>query len=1083
MKRIAKIRFLLSKNKQARRALVLVCLVLVMLGGIFTSVKLLDEKERVSAHPTNTIKLDEGGANEFEVPVDATQLEEDVLRIDLAPQFDDYVQSATAVPNTTKENVTAYGSNEVDGDAVNWSINDIKRTSNGNYIVLFGAAGYVKGGLIKISVFNPNGTEIGSTTLGTLTNHLLRIKTGFYENGNNSYLIGTTRNNFFKCTVESENNFSATLSLTELNTGETSSGQLKVHEVFKLGTEMKHNGKPIVTGPVYTTSEAREGIIKGRIPLGALDSQNWESGAMTGNVEHIYSLENLTRSELGLSNMTNEVIDPDLYMNSDNIVYGKISYSSNAGCDTVQIFSNTDKTVDGNTLKRREYSYVNANNGSECITILNDISSNDYIFFLAKHSTGTELIQVDLNTYDDRSLRTFPPDTRLLITTNNDGSLSYYGSTTSLEGEFYSQYYTSELNSPFYYIQGVMDGFATINPAKVRSLRAMELSNWLQPTHVMNTVTNEFLIAGQTTDYQTFPDSSYVIDETGGITEGIPQFRGAFLGLITVLDDNSPAIYRGSEMIDVDIDSDAIGNPSDTFENPGDTETYRGWNSLDRWLITGSENGKVTDSAAIKVYDHFDMDDPMLGPTIQEREANLQRRINRNPLDASAAINWNALGFDQTKSGAQLVTYFVPDSQGQVSVTSRWVNKKTSQTIEDNEYCLDAQNFHIPLTGLDTAIPDDATFKELAKTMAWNKTSSDIDEDGTDSSKLSSKVTIDATQLQALRDATEAKPYPVDVVYNAKSGVSITNRVWVFVTEENTVPNSEVTPNPITPADTNGVVIYANDYSLPYRMRNTHTNLEAVTSADVKVYDYFDSTHETDDELPTLADATKNASEITVDLQTIQDATEPETVRPSVSYTWQGTTDANHTNGTAGQTFVDVELTGNALLHIRQVVLDASNEIVVPTVGYFEVRNLLFDQDDPMNPPNLDPDYLATFTGKSGSDISNNEFTSVVVPTSHIPNLADQLQITVVVPEFYQYLGYWCTTEEADPGGAFHLTNTDYIDLPLDIFKGEVNDVGEYWITMFIKPNVDDNDNIKTPQPYSWDYKKNDLGKIKTITP
>lgn len=167
-----------------------------------------------------------------------------------------------------------------------------------------------------------------------------------------------------------------------------------------------------------------------------------------------------------------------------------------------------------------------------------------------------------------------------------------------------------------------------------------------------------------------------------------------------------------------------------------------------------------------------------------------------------------------------------------------------------------------------------------------------------------------------------------------------------------------------------------------------------------------------------------------------------------------------------------------AILHVRQVVLDASNEIVVPTESYVNIRNLLYTGD--WTPPALDPNYQANLVANSGRLEDNPGFTDIVVRTNHLSNLGDMVELSVVVPEFYQYLGNHCTPEQIDPGGASHIGNDMYNPGEVWIAKGWINNEVEYWITLYLKPNEDAQGNTKTPQPYSWDYKKNDLGKIKT---
>lgn len=571
--------------------------------------------------------------------------------------------------------------------------------------------------------------------------------------------------------------------------------------------------------------------------------------------------------------------------------------------------------------------------------------------------------------------------------------------------------------------------------------------------------TENYAIAGSAST-----DSDFV---TGPFNNKRPgASRAAFYGILTLEKDYSPGIKFTKDNILIDLD--------DTEED------------IENKLLDG-----------IDVIDKYDFSSNNISG--QKDEAWLKARINRNPrrINYTApvgqqfpAIDWKTLGFDKTKTGPQKVKFFVSDGSLQSSSISRWINKIGTETIidDDDKYALDAQNFHVPLENIDTTIPDADKFKEFAKTMAWSLTKHGIsdgdqggglDEDGKDSSKLSGKVTVNAAQLKALREATTAKPYPVDVTYKPESGIEITNRVWAFVTTKNTLPNSAVNPE-VTPVDTNGVVYYADEYTLPYRLRTTQTNNEVVKNGKVKVYDYFDATHETSAELPTLADATKNANKLVVDLPPIHSALAPGKATPSVTYKWDGPVDSHHKDGSiAGNETVghlDVNLTGNILFHIRQVVLNESNEIVVPTESYIDVHTILNNSGSPI----VDPDYRANLTGKSEVLANKPAFTDFTVGIDQLTDLSDQVQLSVVVPEFYNYLGYYQTTQQTDASGQSHENNTSYTAGWLQINKNMLLQDEEFWVTMYIQPNVDGQDNPTTPQPYSWDYKKNDLGKIKT---
>ncbi|MGG5317788.1 hypothetical protein [Enterococcus sp. AZ072] len=394
----------------------------------------------------------------------------------------------------------------------------------------------------------------------------------------------------------------------------------------------------------------------------------------------------------------------------------------------------------------------------------------------------------------------------------------------------------------------------------------------------------------------------------------------------------------------------------------------------------------------------------------------------------------------------------------------------------------------MPLEGIGSTIPDEAAFKKFAKTMAWNLKKHEIgdgdqgygvDEDGTDGSKLSGKVTVDAAQLKALREATVAKPYPVDVIYRPASGVKITNRVWVFATVKNTLPNSKTTPA-VGPDKTNGVVYYADDYAMPFRLRHGHTDDDVRSRGNIRVYDYYDYMHETAAELPTLADMSKPADRQKLKIQSInqvRNAPQPGIISPpvKVSYAWEKNTDNHHTKGVNTIGSLDINLFSDVLLHVRQIIRDPSDEIVVPDEGYLTIRNTV-------NRGGLvvDPDYHSQAVVKSGKTESTLDFTTFAVETDHLKNASEEVNLSAVIPEFYQYEGFRMTDQAADPNGTSHKTGTPTATSgKISLNRSTIDNKEEFWLTIYLKPVKESGKSTnKTPQPYSWDYKHNDLGKI-----
>ena len=1079
MKKIKKVRFLLSKNKPLKRALTLVGLVVLLAGGVFATVKMLEEKERVSAHPTNPITIrdvDGNTANDFAVPVDGGKGYE----FSGSP-YNSFFQTEANIPALSKQisdtesaKTTLFSSQILNSIVASYMTDNQNIISLQNFTSFPYGIGYSYINQARVILQSKNGDILDTKWIHATPNPITQssgnkqtVNCKFFKKSGTEYvaLYHAGQNPITTTTFIDEGNQLRVLDSDNDKavdlTGVVLDGQL-IENHWGYGLRNSNMSSATVNQNAtekeyYNVIEYRDGTV--------LDTYKFEtaSDVATNLVEYpnLYS---------GINQVF--IVDADTIIGRENLR----TYAGNFNC-----ISRWDIDSNTNTASRTELLRVQ----DSTVGIEASISDSDMIYAQVYRNsqigeTQVEMTQIDLNTNTAASpIRIFPRYTRLAFSRQQTGYF-YVGQINLLEGEF------AGIGTRTGIYSGYMD--STFKWKGASNLR-LEFSGSASSINITSFDGDQdlFLISGYfQTEENFFIDKVVYGNYPGEVSTGSnkqwseqiysPNKGNAFVSILSKNEDWAPLI-KPPASFDVNL-SDATFDV-DTSDPTADQS------AMDRWLLTGSKNGSLNDTGATKVYDTFDIDEGLNTFDLSW----LQARINKNPkklvydttgriLQSSDRIDWAALGFDKTKSGPQEVTYFVTDSQGQTSTASRMINAKTDQVIEKDEYLLDAQNFHIPLSGLDTTFPDDATFKRMAKTMAWNKTSSDIDEDGTDATKLSDKVTVDTTQLQALRDATVAKPYPVDVIYKPETGTELKNRVWVFVTTDNTVPNA------LTDKPDNGVVFYGNDYSLPFRMRNTHTNNDAVKLADAKVYDYFDSTHEDVNELPTLADANKNPEKIVVDLPTIQNATEPSTtVRPSFKYKWEGETDANHTKNAESTGYVDVELTGNALLHVRQVVLDdagdtVADEIVVPTEGYFELRNILFDSANPMNEPTLTPQ--GNFVGKSGDDISRNEFTDLVVPTSQLPELADQIQLAVVVPEFYQYLGHYFTFESQDSGGVSHLTNRNYIDLPLDLFKGDLNEEGEVWVTMYIKPNTDRNSgDTKTPQPYSWDYEKNKLGKIK----
>lgn len=1069
--------------------------------SIVVGLNTINEKKEVSAHPTNTIKLDEGGANEFEVPTDAQNLVEPALTAQ-DPTYDNFVQrDSEPLPILVKEKVETYWSEQVFQQdtttlrSITWHVRDVGQTREGNYFVLLGAYGTNTGGVFAICVINRQGDYLFKETVGVLRNNTNRINTKLFSSSNGvDFLVGTNENKYYRYTLDSETSTSVNVNRAEVLADTTNSPQ----NVFGVGyfhildSTQNTTEETAVTGTVYfdwRNNVNGDPMVRFRIPIGTISIDGWRNGINPNidfNTQYLYSLESYippdATTTYGIYYGHVNAISSTM---TDEHVYGSYDYTGikNEEGNTirgttmkcVQIFDKADTYNDnGRTVIRQKFLYENRSSNAE-ILMLNELCTDDEIYFISTEETESRLIKVDLrgpNAYVIQELKTYPRDTIINIIENpNDPTqLFYFGSTSSFTGEF-EHPVLSGLTGSSFYIQGIMD-----NNFEKQSIYGFAIDDKVYPDF-MKQGDGRALIFGRTfSNNDSFIDKHIQVGEEGELTENsIPDetVQEAFVGVLKAQDDYPPVI-KSNHNISMDITDPDLSNSN---------KNALGWTPLDNWLITGSKNGSLNDAnSPINVYDYMDSNNTSYGQNW------LNKRINRNPKDINANIEWDKLGFDISNTGPQRVTYFVTDSEWHVSSNSRWVNKKTPQTIEEDEYALDAQNFHIPLTGIDTVIPDATKFKELAKTMAWNMEDGVVDEDGTDSSKLSDKVTVDTDQLKALREATVAKPYPVDVTYTPETGVSVTNRVWVFVTTKNTLPNNESIYPEVTPDETNGIVYYADDYSIPFRSRGTHGPENVLDMGNVRVYDYYDSNNENSSELPVLADKdnTDNLEVLFPSLMSIRTAPQPGVIhfgfsrdqQPLVQYTWDGTISGYHRAETT-QGGLDVTLTGDVLLHVRQVILDESDQLVVPTEGYLNIKTNLHD-----GAPVEDSDELRKVKIPSEKNEDTPTFETFAVSTEHLTNPMgmDDIELAILLPEFYERAGVFITRPVVDGGaardGSDHQNKSEHEigDMPLVFNKNLINREEEYFITIYLKPKLPE----KGPQPYSWDYKVNDFGNIKT---
>ncbi|MGX7194069.1 hypothetical protein [Enterococcus moraviensis] len=350
---------------------------------------------------------------------------------------------------------------------------------------------------------------------------------------------------------------------------------------------------------------------------------------------------------------------------------------------------------------------------SATIEYLQDISSPDYYYFI---ETGekTYLKRLEVNEKKVVTIKEYPKGTSLLINPGLNDDYTYFGYTNSFSGELNG--YGTEPGL----IMGNMDkDFNILSLATIDSTEKLNVRNLIQLTDT-NVYTSGEVSGTQFVD--DFP--------TGGpYTKRGTAVANNFYGILNAEDDFAPIIKAPKQLI-MNQDDPAL-----------QTEQAR-----EEFLLTGEVGiNNYEGLNATKVYDQFDFNRSM-SPKDQEW---LNNRINRNPEKIDNPIDWDALGFDFKTVGSQNVTYFVSDSQKQITSTSSRVNVVTDGTIYNKKGMLDAHNFHIPLTDV-TKVTDAAlrSKSNYAKLVAW-----DI-ETGDSLLSLPSKegIEINQEQLKAIQE-------------------------------------------------------------------------------------------------------------------------------------------------------------------------------------------------------------------------------------------------------------------------------------------------------------------------------------------
>ncbi|MGY3779412.1 hypothetical protein [Isobaculum melis] len=125
-------------------------------------------------------------------------------------------------------------------------------------------------------------------------------------------------------------------------------------------------------------------------------------------------------------------------------------------------------------------------------------------------------------------------------------------------------------------------------------------------------------------------------------------------------------------------------------------------------------------------------------------------------------------------------------------------------------------------------------------------------------------------------------------------------------------------------------------------------------------------------------------------------------------------------------------------LHLRQVILSANEELVIPSEGYF---NAIY-KDLKLNVAGISSDNL------------NEAYQEIILAMEK--GAPYQYQVQPIIPEYYQYEGYSVSNELA-----IHSPENRILGAyPTLDYTNEK----DFWLTIYLKPST------RTLSPYSWDY-------------
>lgn len=406
------------------------------------------------------------------------------------------------------------------------------------------------------------------------------------------------------------------------------------------------------------------------------------------------------------------------------------------------------------------------------------ISNESELYFFEIGST-VKLKKMSLTTGNVTNVKDFPANSNIQIVLKED---SVYN--TKYEFYGYVPRGFEGFSEGAGVILGAMDeNFEVVSANSIVTTRRITLN-------IIDSATGETFVYGSLGTNTTFANEPTVdtnsidgqgwIDKTDVTTQG--GNNNAYFGSMSRVEDYAPGIDVGDNLV------------------------------VNRDVITTNTEWDDALIKSVDVYDTFDLSDSNpanTNLTDQEIKEELVNRINRNPNDLTADIEWETLGLDNSKVGYNQVKFFVSDSNNQVSADSKGVNVISNQTVVNGDLAIDASNFYIDLSlakGLDQI-----KVIESSNAIAWDMNN------GT-----SLNVVVDKNQLSKINSTKVEGVFDLKLTAS-QNGVTISKTIKVFV---GGVVNADESK-----------VLYADGFKLHIDDAKFYSSTQAVNASNAKAYE------------------------------------------------------------------------------------------------------------------------------------------------------------------------------------------------------------------------------------------------------